>query len=86
MCFNKHSLQLHNQRMCDTLNMIFSANGHQSIADELENQRAPEGIFWSYVNRLRENLSPACVSLSQLHRGAERLRWNKEEMEEKSER
>lgn len=66
------SLQLDTHRAHHTLNMIFSANVHQSIVDELENRRAPEGIFVFYVNRLEDNLSSACVSLS-------RLRWNKRE-------
>lgn len=72
--------------MCHTLNMIFSANVYQSIADELENWRAPEGIFWSYINRLRDTLSSGCVLLCPLLRVAESLSWNKDKEEEKSER
>lgn len=44
MCSNECSLQLNNQSTCHALNMIFSANEHQEIADEVENQRVPEGI------------------------------------------
>lgn len=86
MCLNKHSLQLNNLRMCHTLNMIFFANVHKSIADEQENWRAPEGIFWSFINRLRDTLSSGCVLLCPLLRAAESLSWNKDKEEEESER
>lgn len=66
--------------------MIFFANVHKSIADEQENWRAPEGIFWSYINRLRDTLSSGCVLLCPLLRAAESLSWNKDKEEEESER
>lgn len=42
---HKHPPQLSSQAGCHTVNMIFSANVHRSITDEVEKWKVPEGIL-----------------------------------------